>query len=103
MGAPLAQLNGMNALNPSAQDTADLAARLRGHPELHAQVRALLDEVENCAGTLNTADEAEDALAARMREMSRQALTRWAEQRHEAVQPPPASGLRKVGKKNSAG
>jgi hypothetical protein len=63
----------------------------------------LLDEVENSANTLNTADEAEDALAQRMREMSRQALIGWAEQRHAAVQPARAPGLRKVGKKNFAG
>lgn len=93
----------MNSSSPSAHDTAELVARLARHPELHTQVVALLDEVENRAGQLNTADEAEDALVERMREMSRTALSRWAEQRHAAVQPARRPGLRQVGKKNSGG
>jgi hypothetical protein len=94
------------SLNPAqmASDTTlALAARLQRHPELEAQVTALLDEVENRAGTLNTGDDAEDAIVARLRQLGGQALIRWAEQRHAAVQPAPTPGLRRVGKKNSAG
>jgi hypothetical protein len=92
-------------MNPSElkPETIALALRLQSHPELNTQVAALLDEVENRAGKLNTGDEAEDAIVERMRQMGGQALTQWAEQRHEAVQPVRSSGLRKVGKKNSAG
>jgi len=73
--------------------------RLRRHPQLYEQTAALLDEVENRAGALNTGDQAEDAIVERMRQFGREALTQWAEQRHEAVQPVRTPGLRQVGKK----
>ena len=87
----------------SSEATLALVARLQRHPQLQAQVTALLDEVENRAGALNTGDEAEDAIVERMRQFGRQALTQWAEQRHAAVQPARTPGLLQVGKKNSAG
>ena len=61
---------------PSPENAADLFARLQRHPQLYAQMAALLDEVENRAGALNTGDEAEDAIVARMREFGRQAAER---------------------------
>jgi len=93
----------MNPPAPSPETAADMVARLQRHPQLYEQMTALLDEVENRAGTLNTADQAEDALVQRMRQIGRQALGRWAEQRHVEVQPARTPGLRQVGKKNSAG
>ena len=87
----------------SAEETLALMARLQRHPQLQARMAALLDEVENRAGALNTGDEAEGAIVERMRQFGRQALTQWAEQRHAAVQPARTAGLRQVGKKNSAG
>jgi hypothetical protein len=93
-------------MNPSAithEETLALVTRLQRHPQLQAQMAALLDEVENRAGALNTGDEAEDAIVERMRQFGRQALTQWAEQRHAQVQPERTPGLRQVGKKNSAG
>ena len=92
-------------MNPPVLSTTALAliARLQQHPELYDHLAALLDEVENRAGSLNTADEAEDAIVERMRRMGQQALTRWGEQRHATVQPAPGSGLRPAGKKKSAG
>jgi len=87
----------------SLENAVDLMARLQRHPELYEQVAALLDEVENRAGSLNTGDQAEDAIVERMRQFGRQALTQWAQQRHAAVQPARTAGLRQVGKKNSAG
>jgi len=39
------------------------------HPQLHGQMTALLEEVENRAGTPNTADQAEDALVEHMRQV----------------------------------
>jgi hypothetical protein len=76
-------------------------AALQRHPQLYNHGAALLDddELENRAGTLNSGDEAEDAIVERMREPGRQALGQWAEQRHAAVQPAGASELRQVGKK----
>lgn len=88
---------------PASENTADLVARLQRHPQLYEQVSALLDEVENRAGALNTADQAEDAIVERMRQFSRRALTQWAEQRQAAIQPAGATDLRRGGKKNSAG
>ena len=93
----------MNPSVMSQEKALELMARLQHHPQLYEQVAALLDEVENCAGALNTGDEAEDAIVERMRQFGRQALTQWAEQRHAAVQPARTPGLRQVGKKNSAG
>lgn len=93
----------MNPITPTNENAQDLMARLQRHPQLYEHVSALLDEVENRAGALNTGDEAEDAIVERMRQLGRQALTQWAEQRHAAVQPARAPGLRQVGKKNCAG
>jgi len=59
--------------------------------------------VENRAGTLNTGDDAEDAIVARLHQFGQHALTQWAEQRQAAVQPARTPGLRQGGKKNSAG
>jgi hypothetical protein len=87
----------------SQEKALELVARLQRHPSLYEQVAGLLDEVENRASALNTGDEAEDAIVARMRQFGREALTQWAEQRHVAVQPERSPGLRHVGKKNSAG
>ena len=61
---------------PSPAAAADLSARLQRHPDLYAQVAALLDEVENRAGALNTGDEAEDAIVERMRQFGQQAAER---------------------------
>jgi len=88
---------------PSPAAAADLFARLQRHPDLYAQVAALLDEVENRAGALNTGDEAEDAIVERMRQFGQQALSGWAERRHAEVQPARTPGLRQVGKRNSGG
>jgi hypothetical protein len=60
---------------------------------------APIDEVANRAGTLNTGDEVEDAIVARIRQLGRQALGQSAGQRSAAVQPARAFGLRQVGKK----
>ncbi|MEX2015276.1 MAG: hypothetical protein WD873_01475 [Candidatus Hydrogenedentales bacterium] len=93
----------MNSPAPSPEQAAELVARLQHHPQLYAQMAALLDEVENRAGALNTGDEAEDAIVERMRQIGRQALSGWAERRHAEVQPVRTPGLRQVGKKNSGG
>jgi len=97
-------------MNPSqnpalmfSEATLALMTRLQRHPQLEAQVSALLDEVENRAGALNTGDDAEDAIVERTHQIGQHALTGWAEQRHGAVQPTRTPGLRQGGKKNSAG
>jgi hypothetical protein len=83
--------------------TRTLAERLAKHPELKAQVAALIDEVENRAETLGTADEAEDALIARVRQLGRAGLTAWAERRHALLNAAAPARARRGAKKNSAG
>lgn len=83
--------------------TAEFHARLERYPQLRTLVEGMLDEMENRAGNCNTADQAEEALVERLRQIGRQALTQWAEQRHAAVQPARDSGLRQSGKKKSVG
>lgn len=89
----------MNPPDLSKDSNLDLLARLQRHPELLAQVVALLDEVENRAGKLNTGDEAEGAIVERVRKLGRLSLVQWAQERHEVVQPAPIPGLLRRGAK----
>lgn len=83
---------------------AQLAARLAQQPvAVQEQVEALLDEIEDRAGTLTTADDAEDALVARLRQLGRAGLTAWAEQRSAQLNATAPAGARRGAKKNSAG
>jgi hypothetical protein len=97
--------NGPELIKPGManEDTLTLAERLAKHPELKAQEAALLDEVENRAGALGTADAAEDALIARVRQMGRASLTAWAERRHAQLNAAAPAQARRSAKKNSAG
>ena len=74
-------------MNPLSERDLRLIERLGQHPELRDQFEGLLDEVENRASKLNTADDAEDALVERVREIGREALKHWAQRRHDSVQP----------------
>ena len=87
-------------LSTATTTTAELITRLERHPQFYDHVAALLDEVENRADTLNTGDQAEEAIVKRIRQISQQALTRWAEQRHATVQPAATGELRPAGKKS---
>lgn len=88
-------------MNPERLD--GLVNRLREHPEMVEQMEALLDEVENRAGLLGTADQAEDALVERMRCLGQAALTRWAQQRCAQLNASAPPQARKDSKKNSGG
>ena len=90
-----------SCLSPLA--AADLLARIQTHPELCSQFVALLDEVENRAGSLNTCDDAEDAIVERIRGIGRESLQRWALKRHDDLQPAAVPGLTRAGKIDSAG
>ena len=90
-------------MDESQEAQGGLEERLGRHRGLREQVERMLEELENTAGRLNTADEAEDALVARMREMGRLALQGWAGQREQAAQPAKKTGMRRNGKKNCAG
>jgi len=88
---------------PAAATASDLFARLRQYPQLCDSIGIMLDEMENRTGTLNTADQAEDAIVERIRQFGRQMLNQWAQQKHAAVQPGRTPELRQGGKKKSAG
>lgn len=90
-------------MEPIATRVEELIKRLRGHPELLEQMEALAAEVVDEAGALRTADEAEDALVARMRAVGRVALTGWAQRRCAQVNTAAPAGGRKAGKKNCIG
>ena len=81
-----------------------LAARLTQQPvAVQAQVEALWDEIDNRAGLLTTADDAEDALAARRRQLGQAGLTAWAEHQSAQLNAVPPAAARRSAKKNSAG
>jgi hypothetical protein len=87
----------------TSQRKRSLEERLAEHPGLREQVEGLLQEVENEKGRITTADEAEDAVVERLRQMGREALRSWAQQRQQALDAPKNPGERQGGKKNCAG
>lgn len=88
--------------NHPIEEAERLAKRLARHPELMSQVGGLLDEVENRAGALRTADDAEEALIGRMRQMGQTGLRDWAEREAIKLESPPP-GARRGAKKKSGG
>jgi hypothetical protein len=56
-----------------------LASRLMRYPDLLNEVEGLLDEVENKAGQLVTAEEAEAAVIKRTRSIGLRGLNHWAQ------------------------
>jgi hypothetical protein len=90
-------------MEPIQRKQSGLEERLAKHPGLRTQVERMLEEVENASGALHSADEAEDAIVERVRQMGREALQSWMLEREKAVQPPREKGLRRGGKKNCGG
>jgi len=83
----------------------NLLARLRKHPKLFARMEGLLEVVENSAGDIKKASEAEMRVIEEVRQMGQDALQSWAtgqveKAREEADQ---REGVRSAGKKNSVG
>jgi len=77
--------------------------RLEKHPELMRQIEGLLDEVENRSGELRTADEAEEALIKRMRQIGRSGLSDWAEREEAKQATGERPGAKRGTKKKSGG
>ena len=78
---------------------------LNRHPELKLRVRALADIAEDADGDLVRADEAERRVIEEVRRIGQATLHSWAQGRiargeEEQLQ---AEGVRRAGKKNSAG
>jgi hypothetical protein len=84
----------------SAKEQALIAA-VRSNPELQD---ILADLVAEMNGATLTADAAEDAVVARVRQLGQTVLTRWAQARQSAVDAgQPVQRLVRHSKKNSAG
>lgn len=60
------------------ESASELAERLRHYPELQAHIEEYLDIVENSAGDVAKADEAEHRLIELMRQMGREGMQAWA-------------------------
>ena len=63
-----------------------LEERLREFPELRARFEEMLRVVENAAGDIVKADEAEQRVIEELRELGRTALQGWAERKQRRVQ-----------------
>ena len=63
-----------------------LEERLREYPELRARLEAMLALVENAAGDIVKADEAEQRVIEELRALGRRALQGWAERKQRRVQ-----------------
>jgi predicted SAM-dependent methyltransferase len=64
----------------------ELVERLRHHPELQAHIEEYLDVVENSAGDVAKADEAEHRLIELMRQMGQSAMQAWADRKRAKVE-----------------
>lgn len=63
-----------------------LEERLREYPELRARFAEMLAIVENAAGDIVKADEAEERVIQELRELGQSALQGWAERKQRYVQ-----------------
>jgi len=82
-----------------------LEERLRAHPELYQRISKLLEVVENAAGDVNKAAEAERRVIEELRQLGQEALQGWAERRQEVVEQAAESdpALSRKEKKDSIG
>jgi hypothetical protein len=82
-----------------------LEERLRDHPELRAKMESLLAVVENAAGDVEKAAEAERRVTEELRQMGHEALQAWArgqaERKEQDVAHQP--GVQRKEKKTSIG
>jgi hypothetical protein len=64
----------------------ELAERIRRHPELLVPFEEYLDVVDNCAGDVGKADEAEQRFIEVLRKLGRQGMQAWAERKRLKVE-----------------
>ena len=80
--------------------------RLKAHPILQGRIEAILEIVEDGAGEVGRADEAERRMIEEVRQLGNEALQGWAERQveeGEVVVRGPGAGVKRNGKKNFAG
>lgn len=89
----------------SVDEDTKLLELLNRHPELKQRVRALADIAEDSDGDLVRADEAERRVIEEVRRIGQETLHSWAEGRIAGGEQAQlqADGVRRAGKKNSAG
>ena len=82
-----------------------LEARLSDHPELRTKVEALLAVVENAAGDVEKAAEAERRVTEELRQLGNEALHAWARRQVERKESEVAQqpGVQRKEKKTSMG
>ena len=90
-------------MKPNQERVEALTKRLAEHPELFAQVEAMMAEVRDETRSLQTGDDAEDAVVARIRTMGRVALEEWMRRRSAELNATAPAKARAEGKKNSVG
>ena len=73
--------HGLESIHPET-----LVERLEKHPHLQARITALLDVVENSAGDVVKADEAEQRVTEELRQMGHEALQAWAERKQARLE-----------------
>jgi hypothetical protein len=83
----------------------NLEERLRAHPGLYERINRLLEVVENAAGEVNKAAEAERRVIDELRQLGQEALQGWAARRQAVVEQAAeaAAGLSRKEKKDSTG
>jgi hypothetical protein len=80
--------------------------RLKAHPILQGRIEAILDIVEDSAGEVARADEAERRMIEEIRQLGNEALHGWAKRKveeEEVVVRGHGAGVKSNGKKNFAG
>ena len=82
-----------------------LSERLKQHPELEERFEMILDIVENAAGDVEKADEAERRAIEAVRQLGHEVLQGWALRQHQkkADEYDAKPGVGRKGKKNSIG
>ena len=80
--------------------------RLKAHPMLQGRIEAILDIVEDSAGKVARADEAERRMIEEVRQLGNEALQGWAEckvEEQEGTVLRHGEAIKRNGKKNSTG
>lgn len=83
----------------------EMLRRLRGHPEIRNRIASLLSAVDDTAGDLKLADDAEMRLTQELQRMGQDAMQAWADVQVIATEQEVRHSGRahRSGKKNSAG